>query len=127
MQSVRFHKNFAIVKFNEINSVNEVMNIKGLLVHTTEDLLKAKLKKDEFLISDLIGLNAFDTDGNKLGIITSLGENKATDLIQIKKDNGLSFMVPFVSELVPEVDLANNRIIINAIEGLDSTIDKGDL
>lgn len=125
VQSVRFHKNFAIIKFKEINSVNDVMDIKGLLVHIQEDVLKHKLQKDEYLISDLVGLSAFDVNGNKLGVILDMGENRASDLLQIKKDNGLTFMVPFVKELVPEVDIKNKRIVINAIEGLDTTLEKG--
>jgi len=126
VSSVRFHKNFAIVKFKQINSINEVMDIKGLLVHTTEENLKKQLQKDEYLISDLIGMDVFDFDNNKLGVIESLGDNKASDLIKVVKNNGLSFVVPFVKELVKKVDIENNKVIINLIEGLDTTIVKGE-
>lgn len=125
--SVRFHKNFAIIKFKQINSVNEVMEIKGLLVHITEDMLKSKLEKDEFLIKDLVGLVAFDTDGNKLGVVADIGENKASNLIEIQKANGLKFMVPFVKEWVPVVDLDNQKIVINMIEGIDTDSTKQDI
>lgn len=125
VQSVRFHKNFAIIKFKEVNSVNEVMDIKGLLVHIKEDVLKNCLKNDEYLISDLVGMTVYDTLGNRLGLVSDMGQNRASDLIEIKKDNGLSFIVPFVKELVPNVDLQNKCVVINAIEGLDTTIEKG--
>ena len=121
IDTVRFHKNFAIVKFRQINSVNEVMDIKGLLVHIEENLLKSKLQKDEYLISDLVGLNVFDTNGNQIGIICDLGENKATDIIQIQKNNGLKFLVPFVKDWVPIVDIVNKKIVINMREGIDTT------
>ena len=124
---MRFHKNFAIIKFKQINSVNEVMEIKGLLVHITEDMLKSKLEKDEFLIKDLVGLAAFDTDGNKLGVVADIGENKASNLIEIQKANGLKFMVPFVKEWVPVVDLDNQKIVINMIEGIDTDSTKQDI
>lgn len=127
VSSVRFHKNFAIIKFKQINSVNEVMEIKGLLVHITEDMLKSKLEKDEFLIKDLFGLAAFDTDGNKLGVVADIGENKASNLIEIQKANGLKFMVPFVKEWVPVVDLDNQKIVINMIEGIDTDSTKQDI
>ena len=48
VSSVRFHKNFAIIKFKQINSVNEVMEIKGLLVHITEDCSNQNWKKMNF-------------------------------------------------------------------------------
>ena len=127
VSSVRFHKNFANIKFKQINSVNEVMEIKGLLVHITEDMLKSKLEKDEFLIKDLVGLAAFDTDGNKLGVVADIGENKASNLIEIQKANGLKFMVPFVKEWVPVVDLDNQKIVINMIEGIDTDSTKQDI
>ena len=70
--SVRFHKNFAIVKFKQVNSINEVMDIKGLLVHTTEDVLKQKLLVDEYLINDLVGLDVYDLDGNLVGVVAAI-------------------------------------------------------
>lgn len=121
VESVRFHKTFAIVKFKQINSVNEVLAVKGLLLHITEDTLKAKLQKDEFLVSDLLNLDVFDTEGNKIGRVADLGENKATDLLEIEKENGMRFMVPFVKEWVPEVDLENKKIVIKLSDGIDTT------
>lgn len=103
------------------------MEIKGLLVHITEDMLKSKLEKDEFLIKDLVGLAAFDTDGNKLGVVADIGENKASNLIEIQKANGLKFMVPSVKEWVPVVDLDNQKIVINMIEGIDTDSTKQDI
>lgn len=126
VQSVRFHKNTAIVKFKQVNSIDEVMQIKGLLVHITEDMLKSKLDKDEFLISDLVGLDAFDTDGNKIGCVFDIGENKASNLLEIQKMNGLKFMVPFVKEWVPVVDIPAKKIVINMIEGIDSAVPQQD-
>lgn len=121
VQSVRFHKNFAIVKFSQINSVNEVMKIKGLLVHITDDILKANLERDEFLISDLIGLVVFDTDGVEIGKVVDVGENRASNIIEVRKSNGIKFMVPFVKELVPVVDIVNKKVVINVLEGLDQS------
>lgn len=121
IESVRFHKNIAIVKFKQINSVNDVMAVKGLLVHISEDMLKSKLQKDEFLVSDLLNLDVFDTEGNKIGRVSDLGENKATDLLEIEKTNGTHFMVPFVKEWVPEVDLDNKKIVVKMANGIDTS------
>ena len=120
IESVRFHKNFAIIKFKQINSINDVMPIKGLLLHVNEETLKASLETDEFLISDLSGLAVYDTNGNKIGVISGVGENKATNLLEIEKTNGLKFMVPFVKEWVPVVDVENDKIVVNMIDGIES-------
>lgn len=124
VESVRFHKNLAIIKFKQVNTVNDVLLIKGLLVHIAEDVLKSKLETDEFLISELIGLFVFDTDGNQIGKVSDIGENKASNLLEIRKNNGASFMVPFVKDLVPVVDIENKKIVVNMLEGIDSNTDK---
>lgn len=120
VESVRFHKNYAIIKFEHINSIDDVMKIKGLLVHTTQDLIKNKLIEDEFLVSDLTGLDVFDVEGNKIGKVFDVGENKASNLIEIQKTNGLKFMIPFVKEWVPVVDIENNKLVIKMFEGIDN-------
>lgn len=119
IDSVRFHKNFAIIKFTQINSVNDVMAIKGLLIHITEDSLKSNLEEDEFLIKDLVGLSVYDTDDNLVGKVVNVGDNSASNLIEIEKENGLKFMAPFVKEWFPNIDIENNKITINLIEGID--------
>ncbi len=120
VESVRFHKNFAIIKFKQINSINDVMAIKGLLVHIDEATLKSGLEADEFLISELSGLIAYDTNGEKIGIVSGVGENKASNLLEIEKTNGLKFMVPFVKEWVPVVDIDNGKIVVNMMDGIES-------
>ena len=95
------------------------MNVKGLLVHINDDVLKAGLQKDEFLINDLIGLKVYDTAGIEIGKVSDVGENKASNLLEIQKNNGLKFMVPFVKEWVPKVDIADNKIVVNLIDGIE--------
>ena len=124
VESVRFHKNTAIIKFKQLNSINDVMSVKGLLVHVNEDILKAGLQKDEFLINDLIGLKVYDTEGIEIGKVSDVGENKASNLLEIQKNNGLKFMVPFVKEWVPSVDLENNKIVIKMENGIDTTVNQ---
>ncbi len=119
VESVRFHKNTAIIKFKQLNSINDVMSVKGLLVHVNEDILKAGLQKDEFLINDLIGLKVYDTEGIEIGKVSDVGENKASNLLEIQKNNGLKFMVPFVKEWVPHVYIADNKIVVNLIDGIE--------
>lgn len=119
IEYVRFHKNFALIKLKGVNSINEVLELKGLLVHIFEEDVKENLEEDEYLISDLMGMDVFDTDGNKIGTVDLVGENKASNLICVKKPDGKTFMVPFVKELVPVVDSENRKIVIKLIDGID--------
>ena len=58
-------------------------------------------------------------DGNNIGIVNDVGENRATSLLSVKKPDGQTFLVPFVKELVPGVDLDKGIVIVNMIDGLD--------
>lgn len=120
VDSVRFHKHFAIVKFKEFLTVNDVEVYKGCDLYITKEEVENNLQSDEYLISDLIGMDVYDEDGCLVGKICAIGENLASNLLSVKDDNGKEHLVPFVKDLVPVVDLKNNRVVINNIEGLIS-------
>lgn len=120
VSSLRFHKHFAIVKFKEFNTVNEVEAYKGCDIYLSKEKVEENLEDNEYLINDLIGMNAYDTDGCCIGVVSAIGENLANDLLSIKDANGREHLIPFVKALVPVVDLENKKIVINNIEGLIS-------
>lgn len=120
VSSVRFHKTFAIVKFREFNSINDVIEFKGKNIYLSKNTVINSLSENEFLIDDLIGLKAFDNEENYIGEITEIRENIAHDILCIKTpdENKDLVLVPFVSELVPIVDINKKIVIIKPIEGL---------
>lgn len=120
ISSVRFHKQFAIIKFKEFSSVNDVEEYKGCDLFISKDEAENNLDNDEYFINDLVGLEVFDDDGACIGNVVAVGENLANNILYIKDSNGKEHLVPFVKELVPVVDIKNKRIAVNNIEGLIS-------
>ncbi len=120
VSSVRFHKHFAILKFKEISSVNDIEELKGLDIFIPKQEVEDNLDIDEYLISDLIDMEVFDEDGCNIGSVVQIGENAANNLLCIRDNNGKEHLVPFVKQLVPVVDLKQKHIVINNIEGLIS-------
>ena len=120
VSSVRFHKHFAIIKFKEFQTVNDVEEFKGCDLYLSKEEVEETLANDEYLISDLIGMDVYDEDGSCVGKITAIGENLANDLLSVKDGNGKEHLVPFVKEIVPVVDLQGRKVVINNIEGLIS-------
>jgi 16S rRNA processing protein RimM len=118
ISSVRFHKNFAIIKFEEINSVNELMTYKGEFLFVEEKSIKENLDNDEFLIKDLVGMPVFDIENKKLATVIAVTNNGASDLLTVTSENKKQAMIPFVKEIVLNVDLENKKIVINNIQGL---------
>ena len=118
VSSVRFHKHFAIVKFKEFKTVNDVEEYKGCDIYLSKELVEENLDEDEFLINDLIGMDVYDEDGSCIGKVAAVGENAANDLLSVQDANGKQHLVPFVKALVPVVNLKERKLVINNIEGL---------
>ncbi|GAB76566.1 16S rRNA processing protein RimM [Austwickia chelonae] len=68
--------------------------------------------------SELIGLSVFSLSGERLGQVTGLSIGAAQDRLSVRLDDGRTGSVPFVEALVPIVDLANERVVIDAPDGL---------
>ena len=118
IQSVRFHKNFAIMKFKGFDSLNEVLEFKNMILKIPKNLVSQALDTDEYLISDLVGMQAFDKNDEYIGDIIAISDAAGSDLLEIRDKEKKIHLVPFVKELVPAVDTKNKKILINNIDGL---------
>ncbi len=119
VEHVRFHKQFALIKFKQINSINELMEFKGENIYVSRSFIEDSLEEDEYLVSDLIGMNVADDKGDLIGVVKSVGSNRGNDILCIiNEDMQREFLVPFVKELVPVVDFDKNLMVIKVIEGL---------
>ena len=119
IESVRPNKNLMIVKFEGINSINDILEYKGNLLFVDESVIRETLDEDEFLIDELVGLEVFDNnDGKKLGFVIGVSNNGASDLISVKTSSKKICLIPFVRAIVPVVDIENKKIMINNLEGL---------
>ena len=118
VESIRFHKNIALIKFKELNSVNDVIELKGTFLKAPKDETANYLEDNEFYIDDLVGLGAYDSNGNHIGAIQGVLNVKEEDLLSVKTHEGKEHLIPFVKELVPEVNIKEKKVIINEIPGL---------
>jgi len=118
-EKIRFHKNFALIKFKEINSIDEVIAIKGAYLKAPKSKIKDFLKEDEFYIDDLVGLSAYDADnGSLLGIVSGVSKAKGQDILFIKDAENKEHIIPFVKDIVPTVNIKEKKLTIKKIEGL---------
>lgn len=114
----RLNKTFAVVKFDGINSINEILPMKGCLLFVEENTIRENLEDDEFLIDELVGLDVVDTEGRKQGFVIGVSNNGASDLLSVKTNSKKVCFVPFVKAIVTDVSIKEKKITINNIEGL---------
>ena len=71
----------------------------------------------EYYYRSLIGLSVHDVQGNRLGEVVDLFDNGASDVLVIDRD-GREVLIPFVDALVPEVLIAEGRLVVDPPDGL---------
>jgi 16S rRNA processing protein RimM len=93
------------------------------LTHTKLYLPRARLPEsaeEEWYHADLIGLAAVDKDGAPIGTVVAVHNYGAGDIIEIAPASGdATLLVPFTEAAVPEVDLAQGRIVLVPPEELE--------
>jgi 16S rRNA processing protein RimM len=67
--------------------------------------------EDEFYVTDLIGLSVEGPDGAPLGVVRTVRDFGAGDLLEVQPAAGPSWWLPFTREAVPQVRLAERRIV----------------
>jgi 16S rRNA processing protein RimM len=73
---------------------------------------------DEFHDTQLMGLVAELTDGTALGEVTDVLHLPHGDVLVVRREGASELLVPFVKAIVPEVDLATGRLVVDPPEGL---------
>ena len=68
--------------------------------------------EDEFYLTDLIGLPAFDPAGAALGRVAVVHDYGAGTSIEIERDHAPPLIVPFTQACVPVVDVAAGRVVV---------------
>lgn len=117
IESVKFFKQFVILKFKGIDNINDVEKYKGKNLYVTR-ANAVKLKKDEYFITDLIDIDVFDEDDKKIGTLTDVIETGANDVYEIKMTDGREVLVPAIKDCILSVDTENRKMVIHILDGL---------
>ena len=77
-----------------------------------------KLKKDEYFIADMIGMDVFTEDGELFGALKDVMETGANDVYIIEMTDGKEVLVPAIKQCILDVDIENRKMVIHLLEGL---------
>jgi 16S rRNA processing protein RimM len=113
----RWHSGRLLVRFAEIADRNAAEEARGTLLVVPVDPDESPEDPEEFYDHQLVGLSVVTTAGEAVGELAEVLHGSAQDLLVIKAGDR-EVLVPFVSELVPEVDLAGRRIVVEDRPGL---------
>ncbi|MGH3669167.1 MAG: ribosome maturation factor RimM [Pseudonocardiaceae bacterium] len=117
VETVRPHGGVLLVRFAGVGDRDAAAELSGLLVTIDAAGLPALDDPDEFYDHQLEGLVAVGLDGVALGTVREVVHAPASDLLVVMTDHGEA-LVPFVRDIVPEVDLARGRVVLDPPAGL---------
>nr|WP_295972045.1 ribosome maturation factor RimM [uncultured Bacillus sp.] len=117
IQSHRVHKNFDLLTFEGFDNINQVEAFKGGLLKVSESQLD-ELAKDEFYFYEIIGCAVFTDNGEEIGKVKEILTPGANDVWVVKGKGGKEQYIPYIADIVKEIDVEEKKIIITPIEGL---------
>jgi 16S rRNA processing protein RimM len=119
VRSTRVHNGIWLVAFHEIPDRTGAESLRGtrLVVHGVAALPPDE-DEDVWTEDQLRGLALVDRQGIVLGEVSGLEIGAAQDRLVVRLPDGREARVPFVTALVPEVDLGGGRVVTDLPPGL---------
>jgi len=116
IESLRFHKNFVIIKFTGINDIGTALELRDFEIKISEDLV-LPLDDYQYYIEDILGYEVFTNDGQFIGNIAEVITTGGTDVFVVKgKDK--DYMIPAAHEIIVDFDEDKEKMVIEPIPGL---------
>ena len=119
--SAREAKGHLVATLKGVATREEAERLNGIELYVAREKLP-DTDEDEYYHADLIGLAAVNAAGDPLGRVIAIHNFGAGDIIEIAPPGGSTLLLPFTNAVVPTVDLAGGRVVIELpteIEGDD--------
>ena len=117
IQNVRYHKNMVLIKFENIETPEQAELLRNAFLEIDRENA-IPLEEGTYYIADLIGMEVYSDDGNKLGIVEDIYNTGANDIYVVKNDLGKQILLPGIKEVIKEVNLDTEKITVHLIPGL---------
>lgn len=117
IENVGYHKNQVIIKFKNVNTVEEAETLRNSYIVVDRDIF-GELPEGVYYIADLIGLDVFTESNEYLGKVDDIFSTGSNDVYVVKDELGKQKLLPGIDEVIKQIDLGSGRIIVNLIEGL---------
>lgn len=118
VEAARWHQSRLLVFFEGIHDRNVAEVLRGTLLCVDSAAVAAPEDPDEFNDHQLVGLAVVTPAGERLGEIARIDHAPASDLLVLRRPEGRTALIPFVKAIVPEVDLAGGRVVVDPPAGL---------
>jgi 16S rRNA processing protein RimM len=121
--TAREAKGHLVATLKGIATREEAERLNGIELYIAREKLPAT-DENEYYHADLIGLNAVNAADEPIGRVLAIHNFGAGDIMEIAPPQGATLLLPFTNAVVPTVDVANGRVVIELpqeIEGDDNS------
>jgi 16S rRNA processing protein RimM len=109
--TAREAKGHLVATLKGIATREEAERLNGIELYIAREKLPAT-DQNEYYHADLIGLAAVNAADEPLGRVLAIHNFGAGDIIEIAPPQGATLLLPFTNAVVPTVDLAGGRVVI---------------
>lgn len=110
LTSGRPAKGGIVARAREVETREQAEALRGLQLYIPRESLPEP-EEDEFYVADLVGLAVETAEGEPLGRVKTVHDFGAGDLLEVQPAEGASWWLPFTKEAVPEVRMAEGKVI----------------
>jgi 16S rRNA processing protein RimM len=113
--SSRSHGTRFLVRFEGVDGREAAEDLRGALYIEAAEV--RSLEPGEYWEHDLVGADVMHLDGSAIGRVSTIEAGPGQDRLIVETPAG-DQMIPFVGEIVVEVDLQARRVVVDPPEGL---------
>ncbi|MFC0508516.1 ribosome maturation factor RimM [Micromonospora costi] len=118
VESARWHQGRLLVAFEGVLDRDVAEALRGTLLGVDSADVAPPEDPEEFHDHQLVGLSVVTPTGERLGEVARIDHAPASDLLVLRRPEGKTALIPFVRAIVPEVDLAGGRVVVDPPGGL---------
>ena len=117
IQEVKYHKNMVLIKFEGIENPEQADLLRNSYLIVDRET-EEPLEPGRYYIVDMIGLDVFTDDNEYLGKLEDIYNTGSNDIYVVKNELGKQFLLPYIDEVIKNIDLENEKITVHIIDGL---------
>ncbi len=116
VESLRGSAGNLIIKFQKVDSREQAGLLAGRTLKIPADQFEP-LPDGEYYWFEIVGLDVHDREGTHYGKIEEIIETGSND-VYVVRGNGKEVLLPMIESVVHSIDLEQNKLIFNRVEGL---------
>jgi 16S rRNA processing protein RimM len=123
IETGRVHSGRLVLRFEGVRDRTAAEALRNTLLIAEVDPEEMPDDPEEFYDHQLVDLDVVTHDGRAVGRIQEVAHLPGQDLLVVRGEDESEVLIPFVQEIVPEIDLAEQRVVIDPPPGL---LEEGD-